>query len=89
MEEFKIYSITDEYISFLQGKYPNVHSNKMEHRTHTRKYIGTVMNINERCYYIPMSSPKDSDYQVAGEGKAIKKVLFLLFVSLQRIIENW
>lgn len=73
MEEFKIYSITDEYISFLQGKYPNVYSNKMEHRTHTRKYIGTVMNINGRCYYIPMSSPKDSDYQVAGEGKVIKK----------------
>ena len=73
MEEFKIYSVTDEYISFLQKKLPNVYSNKVEHRTHTRKYIGTVMNINGICYYIPMSSPKESDYQVAGEGNVIKK----------------
>lgn len=73
MEEFKIYSITDEYIKFLQEKYSNVYSNKVDNRTHTRKYIGTVMEINGLYYYIPMSSPKESDYQVAGEGKVIKK----------------
>lgn len=73
MKEFKIYSITDEYISFLQEKCPNVYSNKVEHRTHSRKYIGTVMNINGIYYYIPMSSPKESDYQIAGKTKVIKK----------------
>ena len=73
MEEFRIYSISDEYVMFLQEYFPNVYSNKVENRTHTRKYIGTVMNINEICYYIPMSSPKESDYQVAGPEKVIKK----------------
>lgn len=47
MEEFRIYSITDRYIEYLQNQYPNVYSNKADHRTHTRKYIGTVMEIND------------------------------------------
>ena len=55
MEEFKIYSITDEYVSYLQEKCSNVYSNKVDNRTHLRKYIGTVMKINGICYYIPMS----------------------------------
>ena len=79
MEEFKIYSITDKYISYLQKKYPNVYSNKMEHRTHTRKYIGTVMKIEGISYYIPMSSPKESDYQIAGKNKVIKKSIVPIF----------
>ena len=73
MEEFKICSISDEYIEFLQKKYPNVYSNKVEHRTHTRKYVGTVLNIEGIYYYVPMSSPKESDYQIAGKSKVIKK----------------
>lgn len=40
---------------------------------HTRKYIGVVITIGEFNYYIPMSSPKDSDYQIAGDSKVIKK----------------
>lgn len=31
------------------------------------------MEIGGYKYYIPMSSPKDSDYQVAGDNKIIKK----------------
>ena len=73
MEEFRIYSITDRYIEYLQNQYPNVYSNKADHRTHTRKYIGTVMEINDVFYYIPMSSPKESDYQIAGDTRVIKK----------------
>ena len=73
MEEFKICSVSDEYIDFLQEKYPNIYSNKVEHRTHTRKYVGTVLNIGGIYYYVPMSSPKESDYQIAGKSKVIKK----------------
>ena len=73
MQEFKIYSISDEYISYLRQHEPNVYSNKEDNRTHTRKYIGTVIEINGICYYVPMSSPKDTDYQVAGESRVIKK----------------
>ena len=73
MEEFKIYSVSDKYISFLRENFPNVYSNKIDNRTHTRKYVGVVVTIEDFKYYIPMSSPKDSDYQVAGETKVIKK----------------
>lgn len=38
MGELKLYSVTDDYISFLQSMYSNVYSNKQESRTHTRKY---------------------------------------------------
>ena len=73
MEEFKIYSVSDKYISFLRENFPNVYSNKIDNKTHTRKYVGVVVTIEDFKYYIPMSSPKDSDYQVAGETKVIKK----------------
>lgn len=73
MEEFKIYSVSDRYISYLREKFPNVYSNKIDNRTHTRKYVGVVIKIEEFRYYIPMSSPKESDYQIAGDNKVIKK----------------
>lgn len=73
MEEFKIYSVTDKYVDYLRTKHPNVYSNKVNSRTHTRKYVGIVMEIGEFHYYIPMSSPKDTDYQIAGTEKVIKK----------------
>lgn len=73
MRDMKIYSISDEYISYLRKKNPNVYSNKLDHRTHTRKYIGVVISIGEFKYYIPMSSPKETDYQIAGNSKVIKK----------------
>lgn len=73
VEQFKLYSISDNYVEWLRKEYPNVYSNKMNKRTHTRKYLGVVMNIGKYQYYIPMSSPKDSDYQIAGAHKVIKK----------------
>ena len=73
MEEFKLYSVSDEYIEYLQKTCPNVYSNKVERRVHTRKYVGTVIRLKDYNYYIPMSSPKESDYQIAGERRVIKK----------------
>lgn len=73
MKEFKIYSVSDKYITYLRNVYPNVYSNKVNQRTHTRKYIGIVLKIENYNYYIPMSSPKPTDYQVAGDRKVIKK----------------
>jgi len=32
-----------------------------------------VLQIEQYKYYIPMSSPKESDYQITGENKVIKK----------------
>ena len=73
MEEFKLYSVSDEYIDYLRAIFPNVYSNKEITRVHTRKYVGIVLRLENYHYYIPMSSPKESDYQNAGEKKVIKK----------------
>ena len=73
MEELKIYSVSDEYVEYLRKEEPNVYSNKIDSRTHTRKYIGIVLKLGKYNYYVPMSSPKESDYQIAGDQKVIKK----------------
>lgn len=73
LEELRVYSISDAYIEYLRKNNPNVYSNKVDNRTHTRKYIGVVIELAGYKYYISMSSPKETDYQVAGNGKVIKK----------------
>ena len=73
MEDLRVYSVSDEYIDYLRVHDPNVYSNKVDKRTHTRKYIGVVIKLAGYNYYIPMSSPKDTDYQLAGDSKVIKK----------------
>ena len=82
MEEFKLYSVSDQYVEWLRKDFPNVYSNKIDARTHTRKYLGVVLQIGKYSYYIPMSSPKDSDYQIAGVNKVIKKSI----VPIVRIV---
>ena len=73
MDEFKLYSVSDEYVEWLRKDYPNVYSNKIDSSTHTRKYLGVVLQIEQYKYYIPMSSPKESDYQITGENKEADK----------------
>ena len=82
MEEFKLYSVSNEYVEWLRKDFPNVYSNKIDAGTHTRKYLGVVLQIGKYSYYIPMSSPKDSDYQVAGANKVIKRSI----VPIVRIV---
>jgi len=73
MEQFKLYSVSDAYVEWLRKDFPNVYSNKINSRKHTRKYLGIVLQIGQYNYYVPISSPKDSDYQIAGAAKVIKK----------------
>lgn len=82
MEEFKLYSVSDRYISYLREKVPNVYSNKMDTRVHTRKYLGVVLRVGKYHYYVPMSSPKPTDYQVAGDNIVIKKSI----VPIMRVV---
>ena len=82
MEELKIYSVSDRYIEYLRSNIANVYSNKVGARVHTRKYVGIVLIIERFYYYIPMSSPKESDYQWAGDQKVIKKSI----VPIMRIV---
>jgi protein AbiQ len=70
----RLYSISDEYISFLRRKFPRVYSNKEDIRIHTRKYLGVVLEIGMYKYYIPLSSPKDKhDYVIVDGKKKIRK----------------
>ena len=62
-------NVRDEYINYLRTSYPNVYSNKQETRVHTRRYVGVVINVEDYNYYIPLSSPKETDFQVAGDSK--------------------
>jgi len=70
----RLYSISDEYISYLREKFPRVYSNKEAQRVHTRKYLGAVIEIDSHKYYIPLSSPKDKhDYIIVDGKKKIRK----------------
>lgn len=76
MSNIKIYSVSDKYISYLRAdpKLWNVFDNKQETRLHTRKYLGAVFSHKEFNYFIPFSSPKETDYVIANNGtKTIRK----------------
>lgn len=60
--KLNLYSVSDKYIKYLRQFDDKIYDNKEENRTHKRKYVGIVLTINEFNYYIPMSSPKKSDY---------------------------
>ena len=70
----QLYSVSDEYISYLRKKFPRVYSNKENTRVHTRKYLGTVIELDSYKYYIPLSSPKEKhDYFVVDGKRMIRK----------------
>ena len=60
--KLNLYSISDKYIKYLRKFDDKIYDNKEEIRTHKRKYLGVVLTVNDFNYYIPMSSPKKSDY---------------------------
>ena len=68
----KLYSISDDYIKYLRTFDKRVYDNKEEIRKNTRKYLGIVLKINDLNYYIPMSSPKKSDYR---DNKILKSII--------------
>lgn len=76
----KLYAVTDEYINYLRQFDNKVYDNKEDKRKVMRKYLGIVLTINEMNYYIPMSSPKKSDYKENEIRKSI--------VPIVRIVSN-
>lgn len=65
----KLYTIDDNYIQYLQ-KYDNhVFNNNNINYTHKRKYLGLgiVISLSKQKYYVPFSSPKQSDYVDANK----------------------
>lgn len=76
----KLYAVTDQYIDYLRQFDYKVYDNKEDRRKVMRKYLGIVLTINEMNYYIPMSSPKKSDYKDNEIRKSI--------VPIVRIVSN-
>lgn len=72
MSNLKLYEISEEYISYLRTFEKNVFSAKEEDRNHTRKYLGIVLTINHYNYYIPLSSPKSTDYRLDNGKRKIR-----------------
>ena len=60
--KLKLYSVSDKYINYLRKYDSKVYDNKVTNRNHKRKYLGVVLNINNYNYFIPLSSPKKTDY---------------------------
>ncbi|MCI8746105.1 MAG: type III toxin-antitoxin system ToxN/AbiQ family toxin [Lachnospiraceae bacterium] len=73
MSELKLYEISEEYISYISTIEKNVFSSKENDRNHTRKYLGIVYSINGYHYYIPLSSPKNSDYRMENGIQKIRR----------------
>ena len=66
--QLNLYSVSDSYIKYLRKFDKRIYDNKEEIRTHKRKYLGVVLTVNGFNYYIPMSSPKKSDYKDFEKG---------------------
>ena len=60
--KLNLYSVNDKYIKYLMQFDNKIYDNKENTRTYKRKYLGIVLTINGFNYYVPMSSPKKSDY---------------------------
>ena len=63
-----VYEVKDAYIEYLRTDkgFNKVYDPKILVRTHTRKYIGVVLTINNFKYFAPFSSPKNSDFNIDG-----------------------
>ena len=70
--KLNLYSVSDKYIKYLRQFDNKIYDNKEENRIHKRKYVGVVLTIKEFNYYIPLSSPKKSDY-IDYENKIIRR----------------
>lgn len=71
--KLNLYSVNDKYIEYLRRFEDRIYDNKEDIRTQTIKYLGVVLTVNDFNYYIPMSSPKKSDY-IDYEKKSLEKI---------------
>lgn len=69
--KLNLYSVSDKYIQYLRQFDNRIYDNKEDTRAYERKYLGVVLIVNGLNYYIPMSSPKKSDY-IDFENKIIR-----------------
>ena len=73
MSKLKLYNVSDDYVDYLKQYDHRVFSSKEDDRNKERKYLGVVLNINNCDYFVPLSSPKESDYKLVDNIKTIRK----------------
>ena len=76
-EDNIFYIVSDKYIEYLLKTDSHVMQNKADERTYHRKYVGILTEINGFKYFVPMSSPKDKDYE---NGKIRKNNLTTIYM---------
>ena len=78
--EYKFSIISDKYIAYLRKTEPQVMMNKeLPERTYHRKYLGLIQDINGHKFFIPMSSPKDKDFD-SRTGKIKKDSIITIYM---------
>ena len=84
-QELRLYTVADEYVQYLNKFDKRVTSNKEDNRNFERKYLGTVLSINEIDYFVPLASPKNSDYMIDKNGnKTIRKSIVPIIRMIHR-----
>ena len=82
-KDLNLCTVDDDYVKYLSKYDRLVTSNKEDNRNFERKYLGTVLNINDIDYFVPLASPKDTDYFTDSDGNLrIRKSI----VPLMRIV---
>lgn len=85
--ELKIVQIKDEYINYMRNFFPNtIMDNKQNKRKHTRKYIGIILKIDDFEYYVPLSSPKKSDYEKDGISIRKSNNIILRIINKKKLV---
>lgn len=79
----RLCTIDTEYVEYLQNtcNIPHVLDNK-EESVHGRRYLGVVLQIEHYKYYVPLSSPKSSDYVYINGQRRIRRSI----IPIMRII---
>lgn len=83
MQELKLYSVSDGYVEYLRKRVTDrVISNLGENYSASRKYLGIVLKLDSRDYYVPLSSPKQTDYEFKDGQKVVRRSI----VPIMRIV---
>ena len=76
VENLEFYIVKEEYINFLSKYDSHIAYNKEEHRP----YVGVVLEIEDKKYFAPLSSPKE-------QHKKYKENF--TFLNLKITIKSW
>jgi len=84
--KLRLYNVLDQYIDYLRQFDKKVLLTKDEDRIKDRKYLGTVLTtINNFNYFVPLSSPKETDYEILSTGE---KIIRKSIIPIMRIISK-